>query len=47
METNEEQISLAELYKQINDGMDDISNGNTKPFSETMDDIRRHRAEML
>lgn len=42
-ETYEVLDSRFELYNQIKKGMDDIALGNTRPFSEAMDDIRRIR----
>ncbi len=32
-----------ELYGLIQDGLNDVANGNTRPFSEAMTDIRRRR----
>lgn len=32
-----------ELYGLIQDGLNDVANGNTRPFSEAMADIRRRR----
>ena len=43
IETYENMISCFELYGQIKEGLDDIANGNTRPFSEAMKDIRSHR----
>ncbi len=43
IEAYEELTSRFELYSQIKDGMDDISTGNTRPFSKAMGDIRRRR----
>lgn len=40
IETYENMISCFELYGQIKEGLDDIANGNTRPFSEAMKDIR-------
>lgn len=42
-EPNEELISRFELYGHIKEGMDDIILGNTRLFSEAMDDIRSRR----
>ena len=41
IEAYEELTSRFELYNQIKEGMDDIATGNTRPFSEAMEDIRR------
>lgn len=43
IEAYEELTSRFELYSQIKEGMDDISSGNTRPFSEAMADIRSRR----
>lgn len=43
IETYENMISCFELYGQIKEGLDDITNGNTRPFSEAMKDIRSRR----
>ena len=43
IETYEELTSRLELYSQIKEGMDDITVGNTRPFSEAMSDIRSRR----
>lgn len=43
IEAYEELISRFELYNQIKEGMDDISAGNTRLFSEAMSDIRSRR----
>lgn len=37
--------SSFELYGQIKEGLDDIANGNTRPFSEAMSDIRSRRKQ--
>ena len=43
IEAYEEMTSRFELYNQIKEGMDDIAIDNTRPFSESMADIRnRH-----
>lgn len=46
-ETYEVLDSRFELYNQIKKGMDDIALGNTRPFSEAMDDIRRIRRWLI
>ena len=43
IETYENMVSCFELYGQIKEGLDDIANGNTRPFSEAMKDIRSRR----
>ena len=43
IEAYEELTSRFELYSQIKEGMDDITSGNTRPFSEAMADIRSNR----
>ena len=43
IETYERMTSCFELYGQIKEGLDDIANGNTRPFSEAMSDIRNRR----
>ena len=44
IEAYEELTSRFELYSQIKEGMDDITTGNTRPFSEAMTDIRSRRS---
>ena len=43
IEAYEMLTSRFELYEQIKIGLDDIANGNTKPFNEAMDNIRSRR----
>lgn len=43
IETYEKLVGKFELYGLILDGLDDIKNGNTRPFSEAMADIRARR----
>lgn len=43
IETYEKLVGKFELYGSILDGLDDIKNGNTRPFSEAMADIRARR----
>ena len=45
IETYEKMVSCFELYGQIKEGLDDIANGNTRPFSEAMKDIRSRRKQ--
>ena len=41
IETYEQLAGRCELYGLLQDGMDDLSEGKTRPFSEAMADIRR------
>lgn len=41
IEAYEELTSRFELYGLIKEGLDDIADGRTKPFSNTMSDIRK------
>ena len=43
IETYENIVSKFELYGMLQEGLDDITNGNTRPFSEAMADIRGRR----
>ena len=43
IEAYERLAGKSELYRLITDGIDDIKNGNTRPFSEAMADIRARR----
>ena len=43
IEAYEQMVSCFELYGQIKEGLDDIENDNTRPFSEAMADIRSKR----
>lgn len=43
IEAYEDLTCRFELYSKIKEGMDDITSGNTRPFSEAMANIRRHR----
>lgn len=43
IETYERMARCLELYEQIKIGLDDIANGDTRPFSEAMSDIRSRR----
>lgn len=40
IETYENLVSRFELYDLIHEGMDEISKGNTLPFSQVMENIR-------
>ena len=43
IETNERTAGKVKLYKLIMDGLDDVKNRNTTPFSEAIADIRTGR----
>ena len=43
IEAYEELTSRFELYGQIKEGLNDIEEGNTRPFSEAISDIRKNR----
>lgn len=43
IETYEHLTSSFELYGLIKEGLDDVANGNTRPFSEAISDIRKKR----
>lgn len=43
IEAYEEMNSRFELYRLIKEGMDDIAEGNTRPFSEAISSIRSRR----
>ena len=43
IETYERLVGKFELHGLIKEGLDDIKNGNTRPFSEAMSDIRERR----
>ena len=43
IESYEALVGKFELYGLIKDGLDDISAGRTRPFSEAMSDIRARR----
>ena len=43
IETYERLVGKFELYRLIDEGMDDIKNGNTRPFADAISDIRRRR----
>ncbi|MBP5159642.1 MAG: type II toxin-antitoxin system Phd/YefM family antitoxin [Lachnospiraceae bacterium] len=40
IETYENMVSKFELYTLLQEGLDDVANGNTRPFSEAMSAIR-------
>ena len=37
--------SKEELYKRLNEGLDDVANGRGKPLEEAMKDIRKELAQ--
>jgi prevent-host-death family protein len=43
IESYEELLGRFELYGLLQEGMEDIKSGNTRPFSEAMSDIRARR----
>ena len=45
IETYEQLIGRFELYGHIQEGLTDIQNGNTRPFSEVISDIRNRRKQ--
>lgn len=45
IEAYEEMNSKFELYGLIKEGMDDITNGNTRPFSDAIASIRDKRSQ--
>lgn len=45
MEAYEQLVVRSELYSLIQEGLDDIKSGNTRPFSDAMADIRNLRKQ--
>ena len=45
IEAYEKLTGRLELYALLQEGMDDIAAGNTRPFSEAMADLRGRRAK--
>ncbi len=43
IETYEQLIGRFELYGLIQEGLSDIQNGNTRPFSEAISNLRKRR----
>ena len=43
IETYEKMMGKFELYGKLQEGLDDVERGNTRPFSEAMADIRSRR----
>lgn len=45
IETYEQLIGRFELYGLIQEGLTDIQNGNTRPFSEAISDLKNRRKQ--
>lgn len=45
IETYEQLVGRFELYSLIQEGMNDVKNENTRPFSEAMSDLRSRRKQ--
>lgn len=45
IETYEQLVGRFELYGLIQEGLTDIQNGNTRPFSEAISDLRNRRKQ--
>ena len=43
IETYEKMMGKYELYGKLQEGLNDVERGNTRPFSEAMADIRSRR----
>lgn len=43
IETYEQLIGRFELYGLIQEGLTDIKNGNTRPFSQAISDLKDHK----
>ena len=43
IEAYEQLLGKFELYSKLQEGMEDIQSGNTRPFSEALADIRARR----
>ena len=43
IEAYEQLVGRFELYSSIQEGMEDIKSGNTRPFSEAMAELRAHK----
>lgn len=43
IEAYEQLVGRFELYGLLQDGLDDVKNGNTRPFSEAISDLRNRR----
>lgn len=45
IETYEQLVGRFELYSLIQEGMNDVKNENTRPFSEAMSDLRSRKKQ--
>ena len=45
IEAYEQLVGRFELYELLQEGLEDVKSGDTRPFSETMSDIRSRRAK--
>ena len=45
IETYEQLIGRFELYGLLQEGLDDIKNGDTRPLSEAISDLRKRRKQ--
>lgn len=45
IETYEQLVGRFELYGLIQEGLNDVQNGNIRPFSEAISDLRSQRKE--
>lgn len=43
IETYEQLVGRFELYRSIQEGLDDIRDGNTRPFAEAISDLKKRR----
>ena len=43
VEAYEQLVGRFELYGLLQEGLDDVKNGNTRPFSEAISDLRSRR----
>lgn len=43
IETYEQLVSRFEIYSALQEGLTDVKNGNTRPFSEAISDLRSRR----
>ena len=45
IETYEQLVGRFELYGLLQEGLDDIKNGDTRPLSEAISDLRKHKKQ--
>lgn len=45
IEVYEQLVGRFELYGLLQEGLEDVKSGNTRPFSETMADIKKRREQ--